>query len=77
MREITGIQQQPVPGYRGRYFPAPAVQTLPQLDFRFVLAAGFRTFERGFFQNLLRYRISLIAAKLLWFFPPLNSQLAG
>ena len=78
MREITRIQQQPVPRHRGRYFPAPAARTLPQLDFRSVLAAGFCTIEGAFSQNLFRYRICLIAGKLLWFFPPLNSrQLAG
>ena len=45
-----------------------------------VLAAGFRTFESEFSQNLLRCHISLIAGKTKMWFPPFSRshrQLAG
>ena len=62
MREIKRTQQQPIPTYRGSSLARAAAQTWPQLRFQFpVLAVGFRTFEREFFQNLLRSHIYLIA----------------
>ena len=64
MRETKRTEQQTMPTYRGPYSTAAAAQTWAHLvSVPGFLAAGFRTFEREFSQNLLRCHISFIAEK--------------
>ncbi len=81
MREIKRTQQQPIPTYRGPYFPAAAVQTWPQLGFRSgFLASRFSHFWEGVFPEFTPLSHFLDSRKnQMWFPPPSSSprQLAG
>src|SRR5438046_7173346 len=81
MREIKRTQQQPIPTYRGPYFPAAAAQTWPQLGFRSgFLASRFSRFWGGVFPEFTPLSHFLDSRRnQMWFTPPSSSarQLGG